>query len=80
MANIVYFVNQLLLFPSVRPFNSLQVYYRHIEDVNEDNEKKFFDRYIVFNLSNFQPQHILNMADSAYFVKSAPTGAFCVSV
>ena len=35
-------------------------------------KKMFFDKYTIFNLSNFQPQHILNTADSAYFVKSAP--------
>ena len=72
MAYIVYFVNQLLLYSPVYHFNSLQVYYRHIKNVNEDNEKNVFDKYTIFNLSNFQPQHILNTADSAYFVKSAP--------
>ena len=80
MANIVYLVYQLLLYPSVYPFNSLHVYYRYIEDVNEDNEKKFSDKYTIFNLFNFQPQHILNMVDSEYFVKSASTGAFCAPV
>ena len=44
-------------------FNTLQVCYRHIEDVHEDHaEKIIFDKFTAFlNLiANFRPLYILN--------------------
>ena len=46
----------------------------------EFNAKNIFLQiYSIFNLANICPLYILNMINSAYFVKSTPPRAFSVS-
>ena len=77
--------NQLLLELSLDLFNTLQVCYRHIEDVHEEVwcwKNIFWQTYGVFNFAIFIRLHLVNYCwsiDSAQVVKSTPLRAFTES-
>ena len=67
----------------MKPFNTLQVCYRHIEDMCKKNfnaEKIIFDKFTAFLTLPIIDHYVYRiMVDSAYFVKSTPPRVFSVS-